>query len=295
MMWQRTARICVVALGLSLEPSAFSQTPAPRFEVQVGSQTITIPAPEGFERLDGVSAKQDELLAQFAGTNRQLIFFGSPDAVAAARRGEPSHSERNFNAQTLRSLEDQALTPEDFERLRDETEAEILRLGTQFDSLMGKSMANASQSLSERLKEDVEIRVGMPVPLGIFERTRDSLGFSMLLKTDLAVSGQQSSGLSIVACMVVRARDRWLYLYTTAPRTNDADEQWARAEVTKWRNAIFSANGQTDAPATAAAASSPAPFNAIFLGLGLGSAAAGAALLISLVVRRFRASPSDSL
>jgi hypothetical protein len=114
-------------------------------------------------------------------------------------------------------------------------------------------MDNAAKSLSEKLQESVEVKVGTPVPLGTFERTRDSLGFSMLIKSELSIAGKDASGLSAVACMIVRVRDRCLYLYATSDRRTAEDETWVKEEVRKWRDAIFTANGQADAPASSTA------------------------------------------
>ena len=231
-----------------------AQAPPAIHDVKVGPQTIRIPAPAGFERMDGIDAKQDEVAAEFVGaTNRRLIMFGTPDAVAALRRGEAPLAPRNFNAQTLRSLEDRALTPAQFESLRAQAENELGTLGKRMDAVLGRTMDNAAKSLSEKLQESVEVTVGTPVPLGIFERTRDSLGFSMLIKSEFSIAGKNIAGLSAVACMVARVRDRCLYLYATSDRRTVEDEKWVEEEVLRWRDAIFAANGQSDAPASSTA------------------------------------------
>lgn len=254
-------------------------------EVKVGGQTLIIPSPQGFERTDGINPTQDEIAAQFIGAgNRFVIVFGTPESAAAMRRGEPAASPRNFNAQTLRSLEGRAFSPPQFESLRADAERDLERLARRLDAVLGKVVADASKSLSEKLKETVDVRIGDPVPLGTFERTRDSLGFSMMFKTQFA--GKDTPGLSVVAAMIVRIRDRCLYLYATSDRNSGADEAWVKTEVLKWRDAIFAANGQADAPASSTASRVLQLFSFQRI---LTMAVAGAAIgLVVFLIRRLK-------
>jgi hypothetical protein len=247
-------KLCGVLIGVLTLGQIPRAAETAAHEVKVGGQTLVIPAPQGFERSDGVFPEYDELSAKsIAPTNRYVIWFQTPEAVASLRAGRIPSNGRKFNAQTLRNMEHQRLSQSQFESKRAESEADLDRLGKRLDAVLGKVVAAGSKSLSDQLRKNVEVKLGEPVPLGIFERTRDSLGFSMLIKTSTTVAGQDTPDLSVVALMMVRVRDRLLCLYATSERKSEADEVWARSEVLKWRDAIFAANGQTDAPASSAA------------------------------------------
>lgn len=220
-------------------------------EVKVGTQTIRIPTPESFERIDGINAQHDELTEQFISReNRYVINFATPAAVAALRKGTAIDSPRNLNAQTMRTLEIQPVTPVQFETLRAQAETDINRLSKRLDAVLNKVVSAGSKSLSEKLQDNVEVKIGDPVPLGVFDRTRDSLGFAMMFKSNIVADGKDTAGLSVVAAMIVRVKDRVLYLYATSERKSDADEAWVKTTVKKWRDAIFAANGQTDTAAS---------------------------------------------
>lgn len=293
-----SSRLPLHLLALVMMAAAVTAQEVPAVhEVKVGPQSIRIPAPAGFERMDGIDARQDEVAAEFAGaTNRRLIMFGTPAAVAALRRGEAPLSPRNFNAQTLRSLEHRALTSVQFESLRAQAESELGTLGKRMDAVLGRTMDNAAKSLSEKLQESVEVKVGTPVPLGTFERTRDSLGFSMLIKSELSIAGKETAGLSVVACMIVRVRDRCLYLYATSDRRSAEDEKWVKEEVLRWRDAIFAANGQADAPASSSVSRFLQHFDlqAILRTAAIGAIAGAVIGLIAFLRRRKKANPPSA-
>lgn len=270
----------LLAAGLTLQ-AADTRT----YDVKVGEQTLSIPSPAGFDRMDGIDPQRDEMAAQFiAAGNRYVIMFGTPAAVAALRRGESADSPRNFNAQTSRKMEGRPVKPVEFETLRVESERDLDRLGRRLDAVLGKVGADASKSLSDKLQESVEVKIGDPVPLGIFERTRDSVGFSMMFKSQIIVAGKDAPALNVVAAMIVRVRDRVLYLYATSERKSEADEAWVKTEVLKWRDAIFAANGQTDsAPSsTASRILQQINFQRILL---IGGVGAGIGILIALLAR----------
>lgn len=246
--------------------------------------------------MDGINPERDAVAARLIiPANRSIIFFGTPEAVAGLRQGKSSESRRNFNAQTPRALESKSLSKVEFESLRLEMESEVTRMQNHMGRVLDKVMDNASKSLSENLQASVDVKVGELVPLGFFERTRDSLGFSVMFKSQFSLASETTAGLNVVACMLVRIKDRCLLLYATSDRKEEADEQWARNGVKAWRDAIFTANHQEDAPAssTVSVALQEWHFGRI---LRVAAAVAGIASLIALVmfcVRRARkASPS---
>jgi hypothetical protein len=277
----------LVAFGASLRAAE-----AVLHEVKVGSQTLVIPTPEGFERMDGIDAKQDQVANEIVagGGNRYVIVFGLPQAAAAMRRGEVAESPRTLHALTMRSMEHRALRPVDFETFRATAESDLDRLGKNLGGVMSKAGADASKSLSQNMKDAVEVKFGEPVSLGVFERTRDSLGFSIMFRKSVKNEGKSDAGMKVVSTLIVRVRDRVLLLYATADRNSEADDAWVKSEVLEWRDAIFVANGQTDAPASSTASRLLQQFN--FKSILVMAALGAAAGLIVFFVRRHQKPPT---
>ena len=78
----RTLRI-LAALLLATH-AGLCAAEAVRHEVKLGSQTLVIPAPEGFERIDGIDPVRDKIAndAVASAGNRYVITFARPEEVA---------------------------------------------------------------------------------------------------------------------------------------------------------------------------------------------------------------------
>jgi hypothetical protein len=278
-------RMLLVLATLAVFRTALPAAESIKHEVTVGGQPLLIPPPAGFERLDGVDAKRDAIASELiAASNRMVIAFATPEAVAAIRRGEPDETPRNFNMQVTRSLENRAFTPAQFESYRADVEKDLENLDKKMNAALAKIHADASKSVSEKLRENVEFKIGESVPLGTFERTRDSLGFLVMFKSMTKIAEKETTGLRVVASLIVRVNDRVLYLYSASDRKSEADEVWVKSEALKWRDAIFAANSQTDAPASSTASRllQQFTFQRILVLVALGTAAG---LLIRFLCR----------
>jgi hypothetical protein len=205
--------------------------------VSVGGSSISLPAPEGFFRYDGKSAKVDAFEQQFTpATNRLLASFGSEEAVAEVLLNHlPRKIDREFSAQTVRSIESHTFTPASFNQMKPELR-NSLSSTEKYRSLVEALERNASVAISQNMQ------MGEIIPLGIFDDTSDSLCFSMLSKVEIAII--PDGYVSITACCVVRVGDRLVDLLVTSPYRDKSDIEWAKRSLQSWRDAVLRANAK---------------------------------------------------
>ncbi len=175
--------------------------------VSVGGINIVLPAPEGFFRYDGKSAKVDASSQQTtASGNRLLAEFSPEDTLADVLADRFPISERFFNAQSVRSVESLAVTPAVFNEMKPVLRSTFTS-PTEFRNVVNDIETRVSVAVGSSLKK------GEAIPLGIFEETPDSLCFSVLMKEQ--VDGSDNL-VVIQACSVVRVNNRVLALYSTS-------------------------------------------------------------------------------
>ena len=104
------------------------------------------------------------------------------------------------------------------------------------------------------------------MPLGVFEDTPSSLGFSMVLKTEAKAGAVRREDRSVVSSIVVPVSGRLLFLYHTRPYQTEADQKNAESSLIAWRNSILAANPKVEGP-------SASMFNFYSLGKNVGTAA----------------------
>jgi hypothetical protein len=202
--------------------------------VSVGGTSITLPAPEGFFRYDGKSAKIDTFVQKplAASGIRLLAIFGSEETLADVLLDQFPKIARNFSAQTPVSLESSQFTSTSFSEMKPE-------LRNTLSSMKYRDLANEVET-SIHATLGTSLTVGEMIPLGIFGDTGDSVCFSMLTKMQLA----SVSYISVVACSIVRVNNRLVYLYASSLYRQKSDIDWARQSVQQWRDAVLKANAR---------------------------------------------------
>jgi hypothetical protein len=206
--------------------------------ISVGGTSIALPAPEGFFRYDGKSAKIDALEQRLlAASNRLLAAFGSEETLADVLLDHLPKIERQFRAQSERSLESVTVTPVSFNKMKPEIRNTVSSQAAKYHSLAKDIEASASIAIGSTLT------IGEAIPLGVFDETTDSLCFSMLMKVKIAAISD--SEVSIVTCCVIRVSNRVLYLTANSPYRDRSDIEWARRSVQRWRDAVIQANAKS--------------------------------------------------
>jgi hypothetical protein len=225
--------------ALSLGSCSRGATPSATTDaISVGGTVISLPAPDGFFRYDGKSAKVDTFEQQFvSATNRLLATFGSEETLGGVLKDQVPQSERHFAAESERSLETRDITASLFAQLKPSLRRTVSSpLDEKYRSVIEEMESNASSSAG------ASIRLGEIISLGVFDDTSDSLCFSAFTKAEADTTSQ--SYVSIIACCAIRVKNRVFYLYANAPYRDKSDIEWARRSAQRWRDAVLKANSR---------------------------------------------------
>ena len=137
-----TTLLFAIALSSHGQESAKS---TPREDVDVGGRKIKLPAPAGFQRVDGLNAESDRLLESMQpASNRYLARFEAPKSNTA----EEGHS---FNAQVLRTLENREIGDRTFGEMKQQTKAELDKVMENIRQEVAKISGKAKKRFRTRL------------------------------------------------------------------------------------------------------------------------------------------------
>jgi len=103
---------------------------------------------------------------------------------------------------------------------------------------------SASSAVSHELDAAMKVTMSDTVSLGVFGETAESTCFALLVKSHLKGGSLEApiDPVTVVAGCVILVRERLLYLYANSMRDGKSDEDWARQQVTAWRDAVVAAN-----------------------------------------------------
>jgi hypothetical protein len=201
--------------------------------ITIGGETITIPLPKGFSRIDGKNAELDRSFPNVP-MNRLLLMSAADDVAAELLAGRGADMQRSFNIQITRNDENKTVTLKDFQNARGDLEKV---LGTGPDGLT--KMFSKEQSGLKSMVEAAKLKLGQPQPLGIFESTDRSLDFGVLIGV------QTPTGKTITtatAGSLVLVRGKALLLYSNSLYRSNDDITWVKNSLKSWREAILAAN-----------------------------------------------------
>jgi hypothetical protein len=221
--------------------------------VNVGDTSIALPAPEGFFRYDGRSKKVDQMQqGSLTAGNRLLASFGSEDDLAQTLADTYPKLERNFNAQSVKKLEEVSIFPDRFNDLKSAIRTQMDSVRQKLGDKIAEIENNMSLNLSKEFQTGTDFKLGDMILLGVFDETPNSISFSMLTKYRLTAAKLEESieGVSTVAATALNLHNRVIYLYCTSICKDKRDIDWARNNVKKWRDNILAANhsATTNAP-----------------------------------------------
>jgi len=236
-------RLCLVFLFAAVQLCHADATrPPTRDDASVGGRTIKLPPPPGFERIDGLNADKDQLVeSMLAASNRYLARF-EPIKTNAA------DTDRNFNAQVLRSLENREIGDRTFSELKQQTKKELDQAKATVETEIAKVKGKAEKAMQDATGADAALSVSDLAVLGYFGETTNSLGFTMAMNVAAKAGDNAIKVKGVIASMIVPVNGRLIYLYANADFKSDADRQWAEKAVTEWRDAVLAANPRVEGP-----------------------------------------------
>lgn len=241
----RLNAILAALLCFSLHP-AYGQDAAksgPREEIVVGGRTIKLPAPVGFERVDGLNAETDRMMNDMLPAyNRYLARFGPP-------KESTTHEGRSFNAQVLRSIESREIGDRTFADMKRQTKAELDEAQEKIRQEIAKASGKAEKALQDAVGADAALSMSDVAVLGYFDDSPNCLGFTMAMNVAAKSADQAVKSKVVTASMIVPVNGRLIYFYAITDLKTDADRKWAEQAVTAWRDMVLAANPRVEGPA----------------------------------------------
>ncbi len=242
--------------------------------VIVGGRAIRLPAPEGFERIDGVNIEDDRAVAaMLPASNRYLARYAPPKAQTADKG-------RSFNAQVLRDVESREIGNRTFGQLKQQTKAEIDKAQETLRMELAKATGKETKTLPNSTVADA-LSVSEVAVLGLFNETPSSLGFTMAMNVAAKADDPTTKTKAVVASMIVPVNGRLIYLYANAEFKSEADRKWAEQAVTTWRDAVLAVNPRVEGPDAS---------SSIFDGVGrstiIGGIVGGLVALIAMLFKK---------
>ncbi|MDB6004623.1 MAG: hypothetical protein JWR15_1610 [Prosthecobacter sp.] len=244
--------------------------------VIVGGRAIRLPAPGGFERIDGLNIDDDRAVAaMLPATNRYLARYNPPKAQTAADQG------RSFNAQVLRDVESREIGNRTFSQMKQQTKSEIDKAQETLREELAKVTGKDAKNLPNSTVADA-LSVSEVAVLGLFNETPSSLGFTMAMNVAKKADDPTNKTKAVIASMIVPVNGRLIYLYANADFKSEADRKWAEQAVTMWRDAVLAVNPRVEGPDVS---------SSIFDGVGSSTVIAGivgglAAVIVLLFKRK---------
>jgi hypothetical protein len=264
----------------------------------VGGTPITIPAPVAFFRCDGKNNEIDQLHRSFVpASNRLLAVFGSEDALAQTLTGAFPIMDRSFAAQSSQKFDSLVVSSSAFKTLKAELRPMLQAADRKlFSGVLDEIENKASSVLSSVSQTSMKLKFGETVMLGVFDETPNSFCFSTLTKGQLGDSkfAKPSEAVVISAGCTLHVCSKIIYLYCHSTYREKGDIEWARSNLTKWRDAVIAANPlPVSGPTPINSNSSPRGARSSLIDRsitrGIGGLATGAVfVIITLLVNAFK-------
>ncbi len=236
---RRIKLIPLISLVLSFVISEFAYA----VSVNIGVQKINIPSPTGFSEISSISPETVGMLQDMCPpSNRLLAVFLSQEDVGKIMRGDSAQFEQYMTVQSVKKIEGQSFAKYQFAELR-----KMLR--TQYETLyedqrdsIDTLMNSAGKSLSKRLDEKIDLKIGGVVPLGVDSESASSITMSQLAKYNVSTTGQAIEYIvaGTITALLVNGRVVYLNVYSIYEARSDLE--WTRETSKKWIQKILSAN-----------------------------------------------------
>lgn len=228
----------------TVDASATAAPRTPVYEVAVGSRKLYLPAPEGFQRIDGLDAKVDAVVnAALPAANRYLARF---DPVGGK---PPTGVGRSFNAQVLRSQESVEIGETTFAGYKQQERDALEAMRSDLEAKIAKVGEDATRNVSDELNLDVALTLSQSAVLGYFGDSPSCLGFSLAMNVSAQGRGANlKPSRMVIACLILPVNGRLIYLYAMSDLHSPQDQQWAEEAAMTWRDRILAINERVAGP-----------------------------------------------
>lgn len=223
-----------------------------RVSIDIGEQTIHLPAPEGFYEVNHLS----ESIRKFTETltppeNRLLAVFVSGEAFGRIMEDDSTWIKNNATLgdrymliQVFREDENKIVSNMEYAQFKDSLKEEQLP----FEKIKGRVGAIIKKATDEISKEhDIVLgyKYTKPVPLGMFIDNPDVVAFAVLMKTQRLLNGTTSLSFQVGGTSVLKTKEKILFIYVYSTFNTGEDLDWVQAVSSRWVEQILLENKVT--------------------------------------------------
>lgn len=231
--------ICVASIAVLSAISTPESCASSSFDV--GGTAVTVPAPAGFVRITAAMGEIYELLGLFVPpSNVEFASYMAEQDAVYAIAGELPELKQRFTLQSVKSILESKLSPDDFEQIKQVIREQNQALIDQIKETVGQSLDDAADSINAEHGLQLAIDVADVVPLATHQDDDQVLAYSQIVKYTLddALDGPSQS-VSVVTATLVSVKGKLLLLYA-----HGAPDQlaWTREASNAWAAAVLSAN-----------------------------------------------------
>lgn len=234
-------RICFALLFSFISQLSFSQQ---FVNAKIGKEEISLPTIENYSD-PSVLLPQMKTLGETMtpASNRLLAIFINDDNIADGISGKAPKLERYFMIQTLRSHENDTLSPELF--------AEILGLiKNNYQSIFSKAASNiqseldiASKKMSAQLGgKDIEIKIGEVKLIEVFDERTESISALAMTKMSGIIDGVAKEIPLALSISTNKIKGKIVYFAAYSVYKNDQDFDWIKQQTSAWVTRAIEAN-----------------------------------------------------
>jgi hypothetical protein len=219
--------------------------------VVLGSRSLSIPNPEGFEPLASASPNYIQAAqAYLPATNRLVEAYATPADTKALAQGQAIPLERYFQLQTPRKAEGVVVSAAEFADASKQVEEGFEKSVNNSQPLAKQLTEQGNAEMKRLTKSDPKIALSGIGYLGAFRREPWGLFFS--IKSGLTAE-DGTNQVMVCGGALVLVNYQLMFLYSYSHYRDESDRRWAEQATSAWADAIRAAN--PDDPRVAATAS----------------------------------------
>jgi len=224
------------ALVLAFVSLLALRLPAQSDTFRAGLKSFTIPAPSA-DLAETGSDYRVLLEPLVTNTNRLVAGFVSSDDLNLLRTSTGTALSRYAMVQVARRAEFADISPDAFKQFVD-------KFGSQFGATIDATLKDQQDEVNRRIKDRVlglsakTVTLDKPLQLGAFFNKPDAASYGLVMP----VSVDGNTKKVVVNTIVLRVRQRLLFLYLIEEYKDESSVQWVRTTGEHWTDAILAAN-----------------------------------------------------
>jgi hypothetical protein len=227
-----------IILAMSSWSVCFSQiTP-----VRLGGTTISLPSPIGFHEISSLSPEYRRLAElNTYKNNRLLAVYFSEDDVGRIMKNEDAKMSRYMLVQTMESAVKKKISQSQFIDFAEGMKSDQYKLWDQYKNKIQPWLENTSENISNEYDFiDYEMKIGEPVPLGVYHDTPEAFSFALLTKYSGSEEGNAFKSVVIGGSTIMLIKKKMLFVYVYANFNDQDDIDWVRSVSKSWIKSIQS-------------------------------------------------------